>query len=91
MAKLKEGQKVVFTFKGVNRVGIIESIKIINKSKKYQVRDERGKLFPYLGVNTVEPGKINVPLTIAYFSDSEEQEGVLIGSEGDTTDEQSTK
>jgi hypothetical protein len=86
MAKLKEGQQVVFTFKGVNRIGIIESIKLIDKMIRYQVRGESGQLYPYLGINTTEPGKIDVSLTIAYFKAKEEetQESVLIGSEGDS-------
>lgn len=84
MAKLNEGQQVVFNFKGKNKIGVIERIKIIDKVKRYQVRDEAGKLYPYLGINTKEPGKIDVALTNAYFTAKKEttQEGVLIGSEG---------
>jgi hypothetical protein len=91
MAKLKEGDQVVFNFKDVNRIGVIESVKLIDKVKRYQVRDEAGRLYPYLGVNTKAPGKIDVALTNAYFEAKKEetQEGVLIGSEG--SDKESTK
>lgn len=68
MAKLIEGQSVVFTFNGKNQIGIIENIKVINKANRYQVRAESGKLYPYLGINTEIPGKINLPLTKAYFA-----------------------
>ena len=86
MAKLKEGDRVVFNFYGVNRIGIIESVKLIDKVKRYQVRGEGGRLFPYLGVNTKTPGKIDVSLTKAYFDAKKEettQEGVQLGSVGD--------
>jgi hypothetical protein len=68
MAKLTEGQSVVFTFNGKNQIGKIENIIIVNKSKRYQVRAESGKLYPHIGINTEIPGKINLPLTHAYFA-----------------------
>ena len=94
MAKLREGQKVVFNYQGVNRVGVIESTKLIDKARRYQVRDEGGRLYPYLGINTKVPGKIDVTLTRAYFDAKKEettQESVLIGSEGEASNGPSTK
>ena len=67
MTNLREGQKVVFNFKGRNQLGVIENVALIDKVKKYQVRAESGKLFPHLGINTVEPGKIELGLTKMYF------------------------
>jgi hypothetical protein len=92
MAKLREGQQVVFNFKGTNKIGTIERIRMIDKMKRYQVRDEGGKLYPYLGINTKEPGKIDVTLTKAYFDAKKEetQESVLIGSEGDFDNEETS-
>ena len=90
MAKLREGQTVIFTFNGVNRIGTIEDIKIVNKSKRYQCRAEGGKLYPHLGVNTSEPGKINLPLTEKYFASKEDKE-TQIGSEGEQSPEPSEK
>ena len=87
MANLTEGQSVVFTFNGKNQIGIIESIKVINKAKRYQVRAESGKLYPYLGINTEIPGKINLPLTKAYFTAKQME----IGSEGEMNTEPSEK
>lgn len=87
MANLTEGQSVVFTFNGKNQIGTIENIKTINKAKRYQVRAESGKLYPYLGINTEVPGKINLPLTRAYFAAKEAE----IGSEGGMNPESSEK
>lgn len=84
MANLREGQPVVFNFNGLNKIGVIEEIKLIDKVKRYQVRDEAGRLYPHLGINTKAPGKIDVPLTNAYFKAKKKaQESVQIGSEGD--------
>lgn len=71
MARLVEGQKVVFNFNDKNQIGTIESIKTINKSKRYQVRAESGRLYPYIGINTVVPGRIDLTLTKAYFNATE--------------------
>jgi len=71
MAKLREGQKVIFHFNGINQVGTIVDVKTINKSKRYQCRAESGKLYPHLGINTDIPGKIDLNLTKMYFGSTE--------------------
>lgn len=67
MKRLREGQRVVFTFKGKNQLGIIENIAMIDKVRKYQVRAESGQLYPHLGIDTIEPGNISLDLTKMYY------------------------
>lgn len=67
MFKLNVGQKVVFEFNGVNRLGTIESIKEAKKSPRYSVRDECGNLYAPIGTDTVVPGKVLLKISEAYF------------------------
>jgi len=90
MATLREGQQVVFTFDDKNQIGVIENIKLINKVKRYQVRAESGRLYPYLGINTEKPGKINLPLTKAYFA-AKEEELMEMGNESEMNPDSSDK
>ena len=106
MKRLKQGDPVVFECYGVNRIGFIEKVQTINKSKRYWIRDEAGKLHPPIGLNTNAPGRILTSLTEMYFENNEvdtsgkiinweedETDGINIGSEGGsgTKPEPSTK
>ena len=103
MKRLKQGDPVVFECYGVNRIGFIEKVQTINKTKRYWIRDEAGKLHPPIGINTQAPGRILTDLTEMYFAknevdangkiiewDEDETDGITIGSEG-MSDEPSTK
>jgi hypothetical protein len=68
--KYNENNSVVFEWEGSIQLGIIESVVINKKSRKYIVRAESGRLYPEMGVDTVAdyPGRILSDLTEKYYA-----------------------
>lgn len=73
MSILKEGSDVILEWDGKNIVGKIERIIPATKKigKRYHVRAESGRLYPAVGLTSSIPGKVNVPLSKAYFAAKE--------------------
>ena len=67
--KYNENNQVVFEWDDSIQLGLIESVVMEKKSRKYIIRAESGQLFPKMGVDTRTdfPGRILSEITAKYY------------------------
>tara|TARA_R110002126_G_scaffold209411_3_gene356013 strand:- start:87 stop:347 length:261 start_codon:yes stop_codon:yes gene_type:complete len=77
--KYNEGNKVVFVWEESIQLGVVESVILSKKSRKYELRAESGQLYPIMGVDTKTdfPGFIMSDITSKYYGKQKETIVVL--------------